>query len=147
MAHARQQVRDLVVSTLVTAATAAGSRVYSTRIYPMGTLPTIAVQSSREEIDEDGDTMGAVQMRQLTLIVEGRVKGDESTIDDVADDLAAEIEVALAADTTLGSEVIDIWLESTELEVSGEAEKAIGLISMTYLVQYRVSEQNPSVLV
>jgi len=49
MSHARQQVRDAVV-TAVTGLTTTSTRVYASRVYPHDSLPSLAVYTLEEEI-------------------------------------------------------------------------------------------------
>jgi len=101
MSHARQQIRDLFVSTL-TGGTDAGARVYNSRIYPYSTLPSINVTTPTEVIDDE--VFGGKQLRHLTVEVECLVKGNASYASDL-DTIAAQVETLIGADVTLGNKL------------------------------------------
>lgn len=143
MAHARQQIRDALV-VFLTGLTTTADRVYGARVYPLETTSNLVVRTNREEVVDN--TMGVKQMRELSVTIEGTFKGNDP-IDDDLDTIAAEVETKMASDTTLGGKVIDMDLESTEIDLSPESEKVTGAISLTYKVTYRVAETDPTTLI
>ncbi len=54
------------------------------------------------------------------------------------DPLLAGVAARIAADSTLGGLVADVWLAGLEAEYNAEGQKT-GWIRMTYLVQHRTS--------
>src|SRR5678815_2496807 len=91
MAHPRKLVRDAVVAILKNA-TAAGARVYATRIEPIrkSPLPAIAVYTLSEETEP---TISNTAPRELVRIVKVEVSGfvahsDAIPVDDAMDALA-----------------------------------------------------------
>lgn len=102
MAHQRKLIRRAAVALLVSAGTAAGARVKSTRVeaHKPGQLPAISVYALSEDTDPtSADTAPIELTRHLKLEIAGWVVGtDALPVDDAMDDLAEQIEAAMAAD-------------------------------------------------
>ena len=86
MAHLRKQIRDNVVTAL-TGLSTTGSRVYTSRVYPMAAanLPGLCVYAKSEEVETTTVTRPRTQVRTLTLSVEGfavATSGLDNTLDD-----------------------------------------------------------------
>jgi len=107
-------------------------------------MPALLVYSTSE--DSATDIMGPslVTNRELSVVVEGYVKGT-TDFDDVVDDICKEVEIALGADRTLNGLAKFAYLSGTEISYNGEGEQPIGVVSLTYLVQYRTSVDSPDV--
>lgn len=144
MSHVRQQIRERVATTL-TGLTTTGSRVYQSRVYPLGpnNLPGLLVFTTDES--SEVDVMGApgTLMRTLTLTVEGYVKSTSNS-DDTIDTICSEVETALGNDNTVNSLAKDISLADTEIEYSGEGEQPVGVVTMNFVVQYRTATNAPN---
>lgn len=145
MAHQRKVIRDAVVSSLI-GATGAGARVYPTRTYPIdeASLPAICVYTLNETSEINSLGAGRSLRRSLDLIVEAIAKVND-TLDDVLDQLALEIEVALGSNFTLGGNAYSCVLDSTKITVRGEAEKETGSAVLGYSVSYRTPFNDPSI--
>lgn len=147
MSHGRQQVRDAVV-TAVTGLTTTGTRVYSGRVFPLSRLrlPALFVYSLEEEVVEEQGVMGLEQLRKLTVAVEVLTEANES-LDDAVDQICAEVEIAIHADTTLGG--VSKWIEYTGVEITLEdgGQKAVGSAQMTFAAEYRVDAVDPETLI
>jgi len=143
--HVRQQIREQVATTVTGLATT-GSNVFQSRVYPLSdsNMPALLVYSTSE--DSATDIMGPslVTNRELSVVVEGYVKGT-TDFDDVVDDICKEVEIALGADRTLNGLAKFAYLSGTEISYNGEGEQPIGVVSLTYLVQYRTSVDSPDV--
>ena len=117
MAHDRQQLRERAATTL-TGLTTTGSKVYQSRVYPMGAanLPGLLIYTKSEE--SEAQTIGSTRtvLRNLSLVIEGYVKA-VSNYDDTIDTVAAE------------------------------GEKPVASVSMTYIVQYMTIENAPQTAV
>ena len=59
--------------------------------------------------------------------IEGIAEGNTS-IENTLDTISGEVEDALGADPNLNGKAIEITLTSTEVEITAESEKPIGLI-------------------
>lgn len=135
MSQKRINIRSNVVSTLQSAATAAGSRVFGDRSTPIwkSELPVILVYARDEE--SEPFHQGSDELRRtLRLAIHAEHEGD--ALDDALDGLAVDIENAMKSDATLGGEAVDSTLIQTEIEVSPEGEKPYGAIRLTYEVTY-----------
>ncbi len=143
MTHARQQIREAVVS-LLTGLTTTGANVYDTRLYSHNALPSLTVFADAESINNEVSTKTS-QMRNLTIRVEARVKGT-SGAEDIVDTICAEVDAAIYDDTTLDGRALDTNLEATVIEYSVEQDQPIALAILTFNVEYRVAPGAPTVL-
>ena len=140
MAHARQQIRDAVVSALTTAS----MTTYSSRVYAVSTLPSVNVTTPSESIEIQ--TTAGIQNREL--IIKADLMIDASTdVDDAADAQSVTIEKTLLTDSALLALVGYIELNDVESELSGDGDKPILVMSHTFTAQYRVSETDPEVII
>ena len=136
MAHVRKQIRAVVVAAL-SGNTDAGARVYPGRVYPLDTLPAIAVYTATEE-SETKNWEVLQRFVDITIVATDEAGQDES-IDDLLDDIAEAIETAMAVDRKLGGLAKTSYLISTEDELTGTAEKPKGTITLTYKCEYRTA--------
>lgn len=144
MAHVRKQIRDQVKTTL-TGLITTGSNVFTARFFPLeqSSLPGLVIHSDSEELTEQV-TLGKPrqQQRQLDLVVVAYAGG--STCDDTLDQIAVEVEEAMAADVTLNGLAKDCVLVGTEFEYEAN-DKPHGIARMTYRVFYIVTENEPEI--
>jgi len=145
--HVRQQIREQI-STTLTGLTTTGSNVYQSRVYPLENinLPALIIYTKSETSEPIVIGTDRVMSRELSIIVEGYVKAT-SNFDDTIDTISKEVEEAIAADRTLDGLAKDCYLESTEIEYTGEGEKPLGYVSLTFITNYYVQETNPDVAV
>lgn len=147
MAHPRKIIRHAVVA-LLTGVTAAGDRVFSTRVEPLKKrpLPSLSVYALGEPVRDGGSNTAP---RELTRDVRVEIAGwvahsDSLSVDDAMDDLAEQIEAAMDADPYLAGAAGDSILESTEMEVSNDGDRLIGIVALTYSVTYYTSPAAPA---
>lgn len=143
--HPRQQIREAFKARLVEAATAAGDRVYTSRIAPIGDdkdeLPAILIYTRDEKLDPDKggyglDAEDTYTRRELKLVVEGVVRGG-NTVDDRLDDLAEQIENALDDWEVPGFEGARLRLIESDIDVVTEnVNFPLGAIGLTWEVIY-----------
>lgn len=139
MSHARKLIRQAVVAQLVAASTAAASRVESTQMIPHRRAgeTALGVYTPSETVDMEDRTAPREEARETQLIIEGIVVGaSSSAVADSLDDLAEQVEAALAADDTFGGKAEESYLVSTDLEVMEDGAKTIGLVRLTYAARY-----------
>lgn len=143
MSHVRKQIRDYFASQL-SGETAAGTRVFASRIYPIATdkLPAVLVYASTEESEETAFSKSRVQDRTVGVVVEGYVKA-KTTFDDDLDNLARQVEETILDDPSLGGLAKDTTLATTEAEYSGDGETPVGTIRLTFQVNYRTVTGTP----
>jgi hypothetical protein len=143
MAHKRTSIRNNVTSTL-TGLTTTGSNVFESRIYPneLAKLPLLNIYSNTET--SELLTIGKIE-RNLEIMVEGFAKAT-SNIDEALDTIAKEVEVALGNDLTRGGHAKETYLTNTEYELENIGNQQLGVIKMTFNVQYITTKDNPEVL-
>lgn len=145
--HIRQQIREYF-GTNLTGLSTTGSNVYESRVYPIenSKLPALIIYTKSETSEPIVIGTDRVMSRELSVVVEGYAKAT-SDFDDTIDTISKEVEQAIAADRTLDGKAKDTYLESTEIEFNGEGEKPLGYVSLTFLTNYYVKENNPDVAV
>jgi len=145
MPHAREQIRDAVVSA-ITGLDTTGANVYALRVNPFRTLPALNVLTLDEEMRDDMGAMGDEQIRELRLRIEGRER-DPSIPDDELDTIADEVEEAILNDATLDSLAFDLTLESTSFEYSRDGSNPTGKVEMIFAFLYQVDGRDPSIII
>ena len=136
MSHARQKIRDAVV-TLVTGLTTTGSRVFDTRLYnlePSEDLPGLVIYSKNES-SERSDFSPNNYSRELEVIIEGYAETN-SLVENVLDTISLEVENVMGANPLLSNTATTSELNATEIEFDVMGEKPIGIIRLTYSVTY-----------
>ena len=95
MAHIRKLIRDNIETTLTGLATT-GSNVFGSRVYPIQSarMPGLCVYTSSETIEAQTIKPPRGLIRSLEVSVEAYV--ESATADDVLDQIAAEVEAAMA---------------------------------------------------
>ena len=144
MPHARQQIRDQLVTT-VTGLTTTGSNVNNSRVYDHAILPCLSVYTLSEDV---GDEIYNKQLRLLSVMVEVRAKATDN-LENTLDTISAEVETAVFAngDTTLNGTCKDFEIEGSEIELSGDAEQPFGLMTMRFVAMYRVDKTDVNTLI
>ena len=145
--HVRQQIREYFGTTL-TGLTTTGSNVYESRVYTLqnNTLPSLVIYTKSEISEPIVIGTDRVMSRELSVVVEAYCKAT-SNFDDTIDTISKEVEEAIMADRTLGGLAKDTYVESTEIEYTGEGEQPVGYVTLTFLTNYYVQETNPDVAV
>jgi hypothetical protein len=141
--HARQIIRE-AVATLLTGLTTTGANVFQSRVHNIqeSELPCLLILTDDESVDIENSLLNA-PARLLGLTIEGKAKAT-ATLDDTLDDIAAEVEVAMAADITIGGLTENVYLESTSIQFTGEGDQPIGSVTLSYIVSYRTPFGDPS---
>ena len=146
MAHVRKQIRDAVATALM-GLSKTRSNVFTSRLYELtiDDLPGLRIYTD-EELEVEALTIGnpVEQRRFLTLIIDG-IEQANVKLDDTLDEIAEQVEIAMAADVTLGGLVVGMALESTEIELSDGSAQPIGVIKLTYSIEYLVNSNAPNV--
>ncbi len=144
MAHARQTIREAVVSYL-TGLPTTGAYVHDTRFYNHDVLPCLTVFADNDSVDDELGTRTS-QVRNLTIRVEVRAKGT-SGIENTIDTICAEVEAAIYDDATLGGIALDTSLDATVIEYSVEQDQPIALALMSFNVDYVVAPGVPTTII
>jgi hypothetical protein len=138
MPHQRTLIRGAVVAQLL-GATAAGARVYPTRILPLRRieLPAISVYTLEEAVTAASLSTAPRELsRELPVMIEGWVAPGDN-VDDAMDALALDIENAMHVDPYLADTAAESILDSTVMEVVEDGDRMMGLVVLTYAVTYR----------
>lgn len=141
MTHARQLIRDEICERL---SSIADVEVINSRTYPMVKLPVISVYTLNESSQSENVTIGAPRRYSRTLAVAITIAVSESVqADEMADVYAAQVEIRMAADVTLGGMVTDSTLTQTDTEIDGTSDKPIFITRMVYEIWYRTTADDP----
>ena len=135
MSHARTQLREQVAA-LVTGLATTGARVYQSRMRPADGLPCLLVTTNEEDITPG--SIGGLYQRRLVLQVRGFAKGS-TTLDDTLDQIALEVETALAASRA--------ELDRIEIDFDDELEQPVGSVTLTYQITYFTAASDPATLI
>lgn len=138
--HKRTAIRNAIVAKLIAASTAAGSRVKTTRLEPARNheLPCISVYSDEDPVDQERTNATAPRKswREYRVGIVGWVVGTSENLDDLLDDLAAEIERAMGADEQLTATCEDSVLINTSFGMKTDGNRPLGAVELTYSIAY-----------
>lgn len=146
MSHARAQIRAALV-TRITGLATTGARVYAHRyhVFSEADLPGLRVYAAGE--DKLDEYAGGRQQRRVVFVIEACARA-LSAIEDSVDQIALEVETAIAADQTLGGLVgggvrydgIDEFRE----EHAGE--KPVGVWPLRFVGDYNTDAKTPQTI-
>lgn len=147
MPHAREQIRDAVVSALTDLATT-GRNVFRSRIYPMeqAKLPGLAIYTKSDSSEYVTLTLPRTLDRTLVVTVEAYVSAN-ADFDETIDDISAEIESAMYTNRTLGGLARDSQILGVEVDFSGDGENPVAIAVFTIEIQYVTVEGSPTTAV
>lgn len=144
--HLRKRIRGAVITACTGLATT-GSRVYAGRVDPLPDTQgaTLLVDMGPEEIVASSlGGAGRLLERRLGLVLRAMVKTHAATYLDTLDQIAKEVEVALAADQTLGGLVKWVQPESMEEpELDGQGDKVVASLVMRFACFYYAALNAP----
>ena len=142
MAHLRQQIRERI-ATLCTGLSTTGSNVFQSRLYPIedSSLPCLLIYTTSEDSEVIEMATPRPKQRSLSVVIQGVYSATQP--DDNLDTIAKEVEIVMAGDKDINSLASSSYLQSTEIEVNAEGKKPIGVIRLTYIVDYRNVDNNP----
>lgn len=145
MAHVRKQLRE-AAATLVTNLSTTGTRVFQSRMRPQedAKLPCLLVTTNDESIVPG--SIGNRQERELQLVITGVAKA-ASNVDDTLDQIAVEVETAMATDPDLGNLAAGMELTGIKVEFDHETDKPVGVIALTYRLTYFTAAGSPGAIV
>lgn len=149
--HVRKQIRDAVVLKVTNLATTQ-DRVLVGRTRPLARdfAPTLLVYTTPAESGGQ-ERAQPISMsyprrieRTMRLTLMGRVQQGEPP-DDVLDQIASEVEVALGGDPKLGGLVKDSALIATMSSIDAAGDRHDGSIRIDYSILYHTIENAPDV--
>lgn len=143
--HLRKQIRAAAVTTL-TGLSTTSTRVYDSRarLIQNADLPCLRVYCDDEAIENVTMGPSRERRREMTLVVEGVLKAN-TNVDDSADQIAKEVEVALDGNNGLGGLVKWIEPKSIAIEFSGEGETIVAVVKMQFQITYYSAKGAPDV--
>lgn len=149
--HVRAQIRK-VIAELMRSTQTAGGNVFPSRMFSLDEteLPSISVYTTDDANIEtvqrtELTKLGPLMYRLLPVIIEGHALMDER-IDDILDDIAVEIEKAMAMPVMVAGKEISTQLISTQTTFSGEGDEQVGVLRLIYSVSYSAKETTPDSL-
>lgn len=143
--HVRRQIRE-AVATAVTGLTTTSTRVFQSRVYPLepGDLPCLVIRTLSETSEPTTIHGPRELLRVLSVQINAMAKAT-ADVDDTLDQICKEVEIAIAADITLGGKCKSVTLTTTEIQLTGTSEVPTGMASMVWDVDYYVMENAPDV--
>ncbi|OYQ31441.1 hypothetical protein CHU95_20025 [Niveispirillum lacus] len=133
--HIRSQVRDAIVGALTSGVPVAGT-VEASRAYPLAdtAYPAALVYVTGERVSTGSAGRPGSRMLTRTVLVTivGASRGDDG--EDAAEAVAADVEVRLFADVTLGGIAADLQLTGAEKAITSEGDRLTHSVSATYEV-------------
>lgn len=155
MTHARQQIRE-AAATLLKVTPVTWGPVFETRIpSSRAVLPYLLIFSDGEAVDASSVNYGGVYLRDLNLVVVGRLRlpgnNDTETVEDRMDALAAEVETKLSFATLLATitQLKGLRLTSTEMVVITDEQAApqYAEVTLSFVARYATAEGAPETLI
>jgi hypothetical protein len=142
MSHVRKQIRD-AYATALTGLTTTGANVFKGRYYQLqnAKLPALLIYTSSEaaEINVMGSSRGSDRL--ISVTVEGYAKSS-GVVEDTLDQIAVEVEEAIAADVTFSGIAKDTTYTGFELDASADPEQTVAAMRITFVTRYRVAEDD-----
>jgi hypothetical protein len=144
--HVRKQLREAVATALTGLATT-GSRVYQSRVYPVqaAELPCLLVYALSESATEETVEADPTVRRDVEIRVEARAAA-AADLDDTLDQVAKEVETALAAGVTVGGQGVELAYEGVEISLAEEGDKPHGEAAMNFRAVLFTQSGVPDVL-
>lgn len=143
MSHGRKDIRDAVKSILIAAEIVPEGNVFANRAIRIqdSESPIINIMTSDETSSVAEQCPGKLKRRLTVLIQLAAVPGtteenDPIPVDDVMDDFADQIELALDDDFQWNGTVTESHLVQTTVSQSAEGSKMIGFLTLSYEALY-----------
>lgn len=143
--HVRRQIRE-AVATALTGLSTTGARVSQARMAPRraSDLPCLLVETADERIEQ---TAQSRLTRELTVIVRCFAKAN-TALDDTLDQIAGEVETALAAAGTLGGLVPGgVTPVQASIDFDDTLEQPAGVLVMEYRAVYFGALGSPNTVI
>lgn len=148
MAHAQQQVLDLIKSILVAGGTAAGARVFVDRVDALQPheLPAIQVDEAPDGEQIQPYTIHGVDQRELTVTV-NCVVAHGSAAAEQARDLGLAVEKLLSGSQPLAAMCqLGVQIGSSRLVISGEQDRLMAEREQAWRFSYLARSADPSLI-
>ncbi|NOR65431.1 MAG: hypothetical protein GQ468_05375 [Candidatus Scalindua sp.] len=129
--HKRQIIREYVVA-LLKGKTLAGNKVYGKQVDTSDEVPRIIIMARRDSVLTQHSEEPVKYQRRLIMDINIETSGDE----DVANDLADEVELLILGDYELGKNVVRCVLVDTILLPDVEGEKVFYDVTISLEIDY-----------
>lgn len=131
-----EQIMSAVEALIMGLATTS-TRVARGRVYPHPAYPALSLFQG---LDAPLNDSFPVQDSELTVNVVGHSRAAEGATDTELNQIRKEVVSALLADYTVGGKAVRIrWAGAQEPVLSGEGDKPISSMQMSFIVHYRHS--------
>lgn len=132
----RHQIREAVKEMLL-GQTLAGENVYSNRVssFWREELPCISA-FFRDEEATPRDISGKNYTRKATIAIEIHAEASED-LDLKLDEISEQVEAIIIGDLTLKGTVFGCVYQGADFDFSGDAQKPIGVISLSYQITFK----------
>jgi len=148
--HARESIRH-AIAALMRGTSTAGANVFPSRLFSLdeSQLPSISVfttdESNTETVTKLTLSQPPLVQRDLPVLIEAHAVMDEN-VEQVLDNLAVEIEKAMAQQIAVDGKNIPARLVSTQTTFSGDSDRQVGVIRLIYAATYATRENTPDQL-
>lgn len=143
--HLHKQIRSALVTKL-TGLTTTGSRVWANRLQPLqdANLPALRIYADEERAELLTVHSPAMLARELTVVVEACAKAT-TALDDTLDQIAKEVETALAAGLTFGAVNLPVFYTGMSFD-DEQLDKPVAVKRMTFSIPFQAMSNAPDVL-
>jgi hypothetical protein len=142
MGHVRADIRAAVVTAL-TGLTTTGSRVLVDDQYPVEDVPALVIKTSEENA---GESVEGIRQRAVGVSVEA-VSKLTSGITAQLDQIALEVETALAGSITVGGRVLAVdYLGTDEPQLDGGSDRGVGRMTLRFRITAFTAAASPGTL-
>lgn len=144
MPHARAQIRQALVTRLTGLATT-GVNIIANRYGMFSLLPGLRVYAEGEE--KQDELMGGRQQRRVTFTIEAIAK-QNSALEDTLDQIALEVETAIAIDQTLGGLCKGGMRYDGigDFRIDDDTDQPVGVWPLRFSAEYDVDAAAPGIV-
>jgi hypothetical protein len=138
--HVHRQIREAAAAAL-TGLASTGANVYTNRLYPLNfaALPALRVSLDDEQAEPTSVHAPVILQRTAVLVVECCVQADDDSLDDTCDQMAKEVETALAAGLTVAGRHLDTLFIGSRFD-----DEAGGLDAAVKRLEFRIEFFTPA---
>jgi hypothetical protein len=145
----RRRIRDRIKTDL-TGLSTTGANIFIGRTYPVeeSKLPCLLIYETSEVIEQGTVSVAGTRtmISTLEVSVEGYAQGgDGETVLNTLAGIQKEVQIAMAADPSIGSLAMDAIPTGAEISLSSEGKKPTGSNRVTYQIEYAFAENAPDV--
>jgi hypothetical protein len=146
MSHTHTQIRSALVTAL-TGLTTTGARVYANRLYPMDTaeLPGLRIYLDADSITPESIHAPITYGHELTLSIEACARAG-SGLDNTLDQIALEVETALASGLTVSGKALEPVLTGSQYD-DEPGSPPVGVKRLNFSLAYFTAGNAPQTFI